>query len=102
MLDTVTDLRSLLKDPSLLCTRAFLAGDWADADDGGTFEVTNPARGDVICTVPNMTRAETARAIAAAKTAQKDWAARTGKERAQILRKWFDLMMANQTIWRAS
>ncbi|PZQ96678.1 MAG: succinate-semialdehyde dehydrogenase (NADP(+)) [Cereibacter sphaeroides] len=96
MLDTVTDLRSLLKDPSLLLTQAFVAGEWVDADDRATFNVTNPARGDVICTVPNMTRAETGRAIAAAKVAQKEWAARTGKERAQVLRKWFDLMMANQ------
>jgi succinate-semialdehyde dehydrogenase/glutarate-semialdehyde dehydrogenase len=96
MLDAVTDLPSLLRDPTLLATKAFLAGEWADADDGSTFAVTNPARGDVICSVPNMTRAETARAIAAAKIAQKDWAARTGKERAQIMRKWFDLMMANQ------
>ncbi len=96
MLDTVTDLRSLLKDPTLLATQAYLAGDWADADDGTRFDVTNPARGDVICTVPNMSRVETARAIAAAKVAQRDWAARTAKERAQVMRKWFDLVMAHQ------
>jgi succinate-semialdehyde dehydrogenase / glutarate-semialdehyde dehydrogenase len=96
MLDAITDLPSLLKDPSLLATKAFLAGEWRDADDGATFAVTNPARGDVICTVPDMSRAETARAIEAARLAQKDWAARTGKERAQVLRRWFDLMMANQ------
>ena len=96
MLDTVTDLRSLLKDPTLLATRAFVAGEWIDADDGTTFGVTNPARGDVICTVPNLSRAETARAIAAANAAQKEWAARTGKERASILRAWFNLMMTAQ------
>jgi succinate-semialdehyde dehydrogenase/glutarate-semialdehyde dehydrogenase len=96
MLDTNTDLKTLLNDPSLLATRAYVAGEWIDADDGTTFPVTNPARGDVICEVPNLGRAETARAIAAAEEAMKDWAARTGKERAQILRKWFDLMMANQ------
>jgi len=96
MLDSVTDLRALLKDPSLLATKAYVAGQWIDADDGSTFDVTNPARGDVICTVPDLGRAETARAIAAAETAQKEWAARTGKERAQVMRKWFDLMMANQ------
>ncbi|MFC2968926.1 NAD-dependent succinate-semialdehyde dehydrogenase [Acidimangrovimonas pyrenivorans] len=96
MLDSNTDLRALLKDPSLLATQAYVAGDWVDADDGATFEVRNPARGDVICTVPNLGRAETARAIAAGQAAQKDWAGRTAKERAQILRKWFDLMMANQ------
>ena len=66
-----------------------------DADDGSTFPVTNPARGDVICTVPKLGRAETARAIAAADKAQKDWAKSTGKERAAILRKWNDLMIAH-------
>jgi len=96
MLDVVTDLPSLLKDPTLLSAKALVAGEWLDADDGSTFAVTNPARGDVICSVPNMSRAETARAIAAAAVAQKEWAARTGKERAQIMRKWFDLMIANQ------
>ncbi len=96
MLDSVTDLRSLLNDPTLLVTKAYVAGAWIDADDGATFPVTNPARGDVICLVPDLTRAETARAIAAAAVAQKEWATRTGKERSQILRKWFDLMMANQ------
>jgi succinate-semialdehyde dehydrogenase/glutarate-semialdehyde dehydrogenase len=96
MLDVVTDLPSLLKDPTLLPARALVAGEWLDADDGSTFAVTNPARGDVICSVPDMSRAETARAIAAAAAAQKEWAARTGKERAQIMRRWFDLMMANQ------
>ena len=96
MLDSVTDLASLLKDPSLLCTKAFVAGEWVDADDGTTFDVVNPARGDVICSVPNLSRAETSRAIDAANAAMKDWAARTGKERAQVMRKWFDLMMENQ------
>ncbi|MFY8145329.1 MAG: aldehyde dehydrogenase family protein, partial [Rhodobacter sp.] len=96
MLDDITDLPSLLKDPTLLSSRALVAGEWQDADDGATFAVTNPARGDVICRVPDMSRVETARAIAAAAVAQKEWAARTGKERAQILRRWFDLMMANQ------
>ena len=51
MLDTSTDLRSLLKDPTLLETRAYVAGDWIDADDGKTFAVSNPARGDVIAAI---------------------------------------------------
>ena len=96
MLDSVTDLAAMLKDPTLLATRAYVAGQWIDADDGGTFPVINPARGDVIAHVPNLGRAETARAIAAAQTAQREWAARTAKERSVILRRWFDLMMANQ------
>ncbi len=90
-----TDLKSRLKDPSLLCTQAYVNGAWVDADSGKTFDVINPARGDVICTVPDMTAAETARAIDAAYASQKAWAARTGKDRAAILRKWFDLMVEN-------
>ena len=95
MLDSVTDLRSRLKDPSLLVTQAYVAGQWVDADDGATFPVTNPARGDVICTVPDLSRTEVARAIAAADAARHEWAARTGKERAGVLRAWYDLMVAN-------
>ncbi|MCA2014347.1 NAD-dependent succinate-semialdehyde dehydrogenase [Cereibacter sphaeroides] len=95
MLDDTTDLKRLLKDPSLFETRALVAGDWAEADDGATFEVTNPARGDVIAKVADLSRAEVARAIAAAETAMKDWAKRTGKERAAVLRKWYDLMVEN-------
>ena len=87
-----TELRSLLKDPGLLVGKAYLAGEWVDADDGSTFDVVNPARGDVICQVADMTRQETARAIDAAYVAQRDWAARPAKERADILRKMFDLM----------
>ena len=52
MLDQ-TNLESLLKDPSLLVTKGYLGGKWADADSGNTFPVTNPARGDVICELPD-------------------------------------------------
>ena len=96
MLDSVTNLRDLLKDPTLLETRAYVAGEWVEAADGATFPVVNPARGDVICEVPDLSRADAARAIKAAHAAMKDWAGRTAKERAVIMRKWFDLMMANQ------
>jgi len=96
MLDSVTDLRSILKDPSLLVSKAYVAGEWIDAEDGKTFDVTNPARGGVICKVPDLSRKDAARAIAAANKARHEWAARTGKERAAILRKWADLCMANQ------
>ena len=92
----ITGLKSLLKDQSLLETRAYVAGEWINADDGKTFDVVNPARGDVIAQVADLSRAEVARAIAAAAVAMKDWAARPAKERAQIMRRWFDLMMANQ------
>ena len=95
MLDSVTDLRSILKDPSLLPNKAYVAGKWIEAEDGATFDVKNPARGDVIAKVPDLTRADAARAIAAADVARREWAARTGKERAAVMRKWFDLCMAN-------
>ncbi len=95
MLDSATDLKALLKDPTLLATKAYVAGEWVEAADGKTFGVTNPARGDVICQVPDLTREDAARAIAAADKARHEWAARTGKERAAVLRKWYDLMVAN-------
>ena len=94
MRDTTTNLKSMLSRPDLVCEKAYVAGAWIGADQ--TFDVINPARGDVIARLPDLGRAETAKAIAAAQDAQKPWAARAAKERTDILRKWFDLMMANQ------
>ncbi|MGD9864909.1 MAG: NAD-dependent succinate-semialdehyde dehydrogenase [Pseudodonghicola sp.] len=94
MLDTPTNLKSLLKDPSLLATLAYIDGQWV-AGDNGTFAVTNPARGDVVAEVADLSRAQVAHAIDRAYAAQKDWATWTGKERAAVLRKWFDLMIEN-------
>lgn len=94
MLDQ-TDLASLLNDPTLLTGKAYVAGEWIDAPDGATFSVTNPARGDVLIEVADVGVEETRKAIAAAEKAQKDWAKRTGKERAAVLRKWHDLMVEN-------
>ena len=96
MLDAKTDLRSLLKDPTLLAEKAYVGGEWIDGEGGQTFEVKNPARGDVIANVADMTRAQVNAAIAKAEAAQKEWARWTGKERAAVLRRWFDLMMENQ------
>ena len=93
MLDTPTNLNSLLKDPSLLRTQAYVNGAWIDGE--GTFDVINPARGDVIAQVADLTRAQVSEAISAAEAAQKDWAKWTGKERAAVLRRWFDLMVEN-------
>ena len=95
MLDQTTNLASLLNDPSLLETRAYIGGQWVDGDNG-TFDVTNPARGDVVAQVADLSREQVADAIAKAEKAQKDWAKWTGKERAAVMRKWFDLMMENQ------
>jgi len=84
-----------LKDPSLLKGHAFLAGEWQGADDGSTFEVRNPATGQVLATVPKMGSAETRRAIEAANAAWPAWRAQPAKARAAILRKWYQSMLDN-------
>lgn len=94
MRDDATNLKSLLSDPGLLEARAYVNGCWIDGD--ATFDVTNPARGDVIAEVADLTRAQVGEAIEAAFAAQKEWAKWTGKERAAVLRKWFDLLIENQ------
>jgi succinate-semialdehyde dehydrogenase/glutarate-semialdehyde dehydrogenase len=88
-------LTEMLSDPGLLATQAYIAGQWVDGEDG-QFEVTNPATGEVIAMVANVSRAQVGVAVEKGRVAQKEWAAKTAKERANILRKWFDLMMANQ------
>jgi succinate-semialdehyde dehydrogenase/glutarate-semialdehyde dehydrogenase len=85
-----------LRDPDLLRTRAFIGGEWVNAAEGGTHPVLNPATREVIGTVPVMGASETRRAIQAASGAFPAWAARTAKERAVILRRWYELLMANQ------
>jgi len=85
-----------LNNPSLFREQCYINGEWCDADNGATFAVTNPATGEVVGHVPQMGAAETNRAINAANAAMKDWAAKTAKERAGILRKLYDLMLANQ------
>jgi succinate-semialdehyde dehydrogenase/glutarate-semialdehyde dehydrogenase len=70
-----------------------VAGEWIDADDGSTFDVTNPADGAVLGTVPRLGAGETRRAIEAAAAALPAWRALTGKQRAAILRRWHDLMI---------
>lgn len=84
-----------LKDSSLLQTKAYIAGNWQDADDGTTFEVRNPATGKVLAHVPQMGAIETRRAIEAANAAWGAWRGQTAKARAAILRKWYELMLAN-------
>ncbi|NUA29348.1 NAD-dependent succinate-semialdehyde dehydrogenase [Cupriavidus basilensis] len=84
-----------LKDPTLLRSQAFIGGQWQNADSGATFPVTNPADGSLIGTVPLMGAAETTRAIEAARVAQAAWRRKTARERAQVLRAWYDLMLAN-------
>ncbi|MEM8980540.1 MAG: NAD-dependent succinate-semialdehyde dehydrogenase [Pseudomonadota bacterium] len=96
MLDTATNLPSLLKDPTLLATKSYVNGSWVNAASGKTFDVRNPARGDIIASVADLGRADVAQAIDHAYTAQKAWAALSAKERSQILRRWYDLMLENQ------
>ncbi|MEZ5832835.1 MAG: NADP-dependent succinate-semialdehyde dehydrogenase [Dongiaceae bacterium] len=85
-----------LKDPSLFRQQCYINGQWVDADSGKTIDVTNPATGEVLGTIPNMGAAETRRAIEAANAAWAGWRKKTAKERANILRKLFNLMMENQ------
>jgi succinate-semialdehyde dehydrogenase/glutarate-semialdehyde dehydrogenase len=84
-----------LRDPGLLRRDAFIDGGWGPADDGARFAVTNPATGALIADVADLGLAGTRRAIAAAARAFAGWRGRTGKERAAILRAWFDLVVAN-------
>jgi succinate-semialdehyde dehydrogenase/glutarate-semialdehyde dehydrogenase len=85
-----------LKDPTLLRTQAFVNGEWVNAANGASQEVLNPATGEKLGTVPDMGAAETRRAIEAAGAAFPRWAAKTAKDRGMILRRWYELMMANQ------
>jgi succinate-semialdehyde dehydrogenase/glutarate-semialdehyde dehydrogenase len=85
-----------LQDERLFRQHCYIDGEWVDAIGRGTIAVTNPATGETLGTVPKMGAEETRRAIAAADRALPAWRAKTAKERAQILRKWFELMMANQ------
>jgi succinate-semialdehyde dehydrogenase/glutarate-semialdehyde dehydrogenase len=85
-----------LKDPNLFRTRCYVDGRWVDADSKATVDVLNPATGAVIGAIPKMGAAETRRAVDAAAAALPAWRAKLAKERAALLRKWFELMMANQ------
>jgi len=85
-----------LQDTSLLRQQCYIDGQWVDADSKRALDVVNPASGEKLGTVPNAGAAETRRAIEAAARAFPAWAARTAKDRGAILRRWSDLMLANQ------
>jgi succinate-semialdehyde dehydrogenase/glutarate-semialdehyde dehydrogenase len=85
-----------LQDSKLLRQQCYINGQWQDADSRGKIDVTNPATGTVLGSIPNMGASETKRAIEAANAAWGPWKRKTAKERAQILRKWYDLMMQHQ------
>ena len=84
-----------LKDRSLWKERAFIGGQWLAADSGLTTEIRNPANGELLGSVPQMGAGETRRAIESAHGALAGWAKKTAGERAKLMRKWFDLMIAN-------
>ena len=99
MQDTITKSASAaaeLKDARLFRDACYVDGQWIQASSGQTINVDNPATKEVIGKVPKLGGAETRRAIEAANTAFPAWSKKTAKERAAVLRRWFDLMMANQ------
>ena len=85
-----------ISDQSLLKTQAYIDGSWVDSDDGSTLAVTNPVNGHTIVEVASCGTTETRRAIEAAETAMVAWRRRSAKDRAVILRNWFNLMMDAQ------
>jgi succinate-semialdehyde dehydrogenase/glutarate-semialdehyde dehydrogenase len=82
-----------LKDPSLLKSQCYVNGQWVGE---GAAAVDNPATGEILSSVPEMGAAGATAAVEAAEAAFRPWAAKLAKERSAILRKWFDLIMANQ------
>ncbi|MAW31980.1 MAG: succinate-semialdehyde dehydrogenase (NADP(+)) [Alteromonadaceae bacterium] len=85
-----------LNDEALYRTKSFINGLWVDADDGATLEVTNPVNGDVLARVAKVGASETRTAIKAAASAMSVWRAVPAKVRSNILRDWFNLIMAHQ------
>jgi succinate-semialdehyde dehydrogenase/glutarate-semialdehyde dehydrogenase len=85
-----------ISDQGLFRTQAYIDGKWCDADSGETLAVLNPANGETIAEIAKCGTAETRRAIEAAERAQVEWRKKSAKERATILRKWFELMIEHQ------
>ncbi len=90
------DIRKLLKDPSLFKEEAFINNQWVKSSSGNAFPISNPATGEIIAQVANLGAADAEKAIAAADQALPKWKAITGKERAGLMRKWFDLILQNK------
>ncbi|WP_323847081.1 NAD-dependent succinate-semialdehyde dehydrogenase [Microbulbifer magnicolonia] len=84
-----------LKNASLLRNQSYVDGKWIDADSGETFDVTNPANGEIVASIADLGAAETRRAIEAADRAWPAWRDSTVKERAKILRRWYNLIIDN-------
>lgn len=85
-----------LKDPKLLRTRAYIHGEWVDADDGARLPVLNPATGETLVEIASVGAAETRRAIDAAREAMGAWSGLSAKQRAQTLRRWYEWVMRHR------
>ena len=95
MATAIEDIRNFLKDPGLFREQAYVDGAWVEAASGARMTVTDPATGKALGSVPAMGREDVRRAIEAADRAFRDWRRRTAKERAALLRRWYDLVMEN-------
>lgn len=95
LMQTTTRVIELL-DPTLFCQACHIAGRWVEAGEGASIEVDNPATGEIIGVVPSLGASEARSAVSAAARALPSWRATTGKERAAVLRRWFELVIANQ------
>lgn len=91
-----TDIRKLLKDPGLFKEEAYIDGQWVTATNKATFVVNNPATHEVIAQVTNLGASDAEKAITAANKAFPKWRDKTAKERANLMRKWFDLILQNK------
>jgi succinate-semialdehyde dehydrogenase/glutarate-semialdehyde dehydrogenase len=85
-----------LKDPALLRFDGYIGGEWRPARSGKRFAVRNPATGELLAEVTDMDAADATGAVEDAFAAFAAWRAKTAKERARLMRGWFDLIMANQ------
>lgn len=85
-----------LVDQQLIKRKAFINGEWTDAESGDLMEVRNPANGELVAEIASVGKRETARAINAAEDAGRTWRKTTAKERSKILRRWFDMIVENQ------
>jgi succinate-semialdehyde dehydrogenase/glutarate-semialdehyde dehydrogenase len=95
MLDTLKTKLDL-NNPALLCEKAYINGEWVSAKDGQTFDVTNPADGSLVASVPQLDVADAKVAIEAADAVWPAWRSKTAKERSAIMRRWFNLMLENK------
>ncbi|MCV6625231.1 MAG: NAD-dependent succinate-semialdehyde dehydrogenase [Cellvibrionaceae bacterium] len=85
-----------LTRPELLRSQSYINGQWVEADSGATVPVTNPANGELVATVASLSEVETRRAIESAEQAMQSWQQTSCKQRAKVLRDWYNLIMANQ------